>query len=71
MDIKTAILNLTFLVNKISLLYIVRTNVDRSHGRKSMFHFPYSCRSMQFEKILLNFSGASLQDCFSTTSTPN
>jgi hypothetical protein len=71
MNIKTATCNLTFLFNTISLLYIDRTNVDWSHGRKSMFHFPYSCTSMRFEKILLNFSGASLQDWFLTTSTSN
>jgi hypothetical protein len=53
MKLKAATFNLTFLVDTISLLYIVRTNVDWSHGPKSMFHFPYSCRSMQFEKILL------------------
>jgi hypothetical protein len=42
MNIKTATCNLTFVVNTISLLCIVRTNVDWSLVRKSMFALAYS-----------------------------
>jgi hypothetical protein len=38
MNIKTATCNLTFVVNTISLLRIVGTNLDWSHGRKSACH---------------------------------